>query len=992
MNKILKIILLLIVTVPTVYSQKINVHRLTTEEGLSSDKSDLLSSVIVDSRGYTWIATNDGLNRWDGYEMKVYKNNPFDPTSISSNAITALEEDQEGRIWIGTLDNGIDIFDYITNGFSHTDFMDNSKRIPRINQLLQARNGDMWIGTAYDGLYQLVASDSALIHRPIFEDSIANHHQRNIFDIFESHEGRITVTNLEDIHIFDKKNELFEHHYDSFCEEYTMMEDREGKIWHGCLYLKKLGIYNPADSTYVEKQMEGLGYVKEMILDRNNNLWMSGKNDGHVFLTKYNMSTGEKSDYFHDPADKTSIPNDFFSSMFEDQSGKIWFNTANAGAGYIDPFSSYFQKIYDDVAYNIFKDSDSTIFVSSSYRVDELNLKILSIKRLNQFDRYLTKYRDAFVQTIVKKKNGEYWFSVNEQPIMYSYNGKDTKSIGWAPHHLKSMVVDKDDNVHMAYKLQYYNDRQITKPNVLLEAKGSKILMRKEEYNECAQLYDGTLATGGLSNGLYHYNPSDTTLVHYSGENVSQGNLSSTTINLIYESPSSHKVYLGTNENINIWDRQLDTFTYINSWDGLRGKVLSMVEDNNQSIWALTSKGLHKIVDGKVTSFYDKKSGIEYGLESHFSYRMISDKENNIIFNTEAGVYRFNSDSLRSPFVPSPIRIENLYINRKLIQVGSHNSMTASLSEINHLYLPYRDRDIGFDFVSINGQDHGVEYQYRLRGYSDEWININEKRDLYFTNLNHGDYTLELKARSQEGAWTKENSSLKFTIDAPWYMKWWSYLLFTLLILSILYAIYSYRIYQITRYQKLRTKISSDLHDDVGTLLTSLSMQSDILGMDAPPEKQHKFEKFGNLSREAMDRMRDTVWAIDSRKDNMISLVDRMSDYISDMFEDHNVRVIFNHKETKLSASLAPDIRQNVYLIFKEALNNAMKHSNGDTVTISLVQYNKSLSLSVHDNGTIDKGKTSGTGISNMTLRAKRIGGELSINTHNGFEVLLQIK
>ena len=196
MDKILKIILLLIVTVSFSYGQKINVHRLTSEDGLSSNKSNLFSSVIVDSRGYTWIATSDGLNRWDGYEMTVYKNNPFDSSSISSNAILALEEDQEGRIWIGTLDNGVDIYDYRTNRFSHTDFMNDSKRIPRVTHLLQARNGDMWIGTAYDGLYQLVASDSTLIHRPIFKDSIANHDQRTIFDIFESNEGRITVTNL----------------------------------------------------------------------------------------------------------------------------------------------------------------------------------------------------------------------------------------------------------------------------------------------------------------------------------------------------------------------------------------------------------------------------------------------------------------------------------------------------------------------------------------------------------------------------------------------------------------------------------------------------------------------------------------------------------------------------------------------------------------------------------------------------------------------------
>lgn len=188
-----------------------------------------------------------------------------------------------------------------------------------------------------------------------------------------------------------------------------------------------------------------------------------------------------------------------------------------------------------------------------------------------------------------------------------------------------------------------------------------------------------------------------------------------------------------------------------------------------------------------------------------------------------------------------------------------------------------------------------------------------------------------------------------------------------------------------------RSNLSSDLHDDVGTLLSSLAMQSDILGLDAPPEKVALFQKFGALSREAMTRMRDTVWAIDSRKDNMKSLVDRMRDYISDMYEDHPMKVKFTHLESNQIKTLSPEIRQNIYLIFKEALNNALKYSNGNLVNIELKQNDKSIALSIKDNGKVGKIKTSGTGISNMKLRAQRINGKLEIHTENGFEVRLEV-
>jgi signal transduction histidine kinase len=179
----------------------------------------------------------------------------------------------------------------------------------------------------------------------------------------------------------------------------------------------------------------------------------------------------------------------------------------------------------------------------------------------------------------------------------------------------------------------------------------------------------------------------------------------------------------------------------------------------------------------------------------------------------------------------------------------------------------------------------------------------------------------------------------------------------------------------------------------VGTLLSSVAMQSEILAIDAPEEKVERFDKLSKMSREAMGRMRDTVWAIDSRKDNMISLVDRMEDHLADSFEPSDLNYNFEKVISK-DALIPPNIRQNVYLIFKEAVTNAIKYSNGSEVNIILKQNKKSIHLSIKDNGSIDPGniRTSGTGLSNIKMRSERIGGQLNIEYENGFGVHLNCK
>jgi len=198
---------------------------------------------------------------------------------------------------------------------------------------------------------------------------------------------------------------------------------------------------------------------------------------------------------------------------------------------------------------------------------------------------------------------------------------------------------------------------------------------------------------------------------------------------------------------------------------------------------------------------------------------------------------------------------------------------------------------------------------------------------------------------------------------------------------------------QMEEAEHFRSKLSSDLHDDVGTMLSSLAMQTDVMGLTASSDQVQKFEKLSSLSREAMSRMRDTVWAIDSRKDKVEDLIDRMKDYLTDILNGHQLKVDFLYDLADDVQKLQPDLRQNIYLIFKEAVNNAVKYSNGNKLTIKFIKSKKFVSLFIHDNGNVDAGsiKTSGTGINNMKMRARSINANFNIDYSDGFSIKVKI-
>jgi nitrate/nitrite-specific signal transduction histidine kinase len=281
------------------------------------------------------------------------------------------------------------------------------------------------------------------------------------------------------------------------------------------------------------------------------------------------------------------------------------------------------------------------------------------------------------------------------------------------------------------------------------------------------------------------------------------------------------------------------------------------------------------------------------------------------------------------------------------------------------------------------------KYAYRLIGFDNDWI-YTKNRSVVYTNLNPGTYLFEVKASNNDGIWNETGTSIKIIVAAPFWMTWWFYLFVILFVITLFYFFYKVRINKLIAMERLRTKIASDLHDEIGSSLTKISINAGLLNYEQNKnEISKRLKNIENTSREVISSMSDIIWSIDARKDKLSELISRMKNTAFDILGDKDIGIEFDINVPQKDIKLPLRFRENIFLIFKEAINNCAKHSNTDKVLVQFIINNNQIKLLISDNGIgmdeIDLNK--GNGLQNMKMRAKAIKGEIHYLNKNGFSI-----
>jgi ligand-binding sensor domain-containing protein/signal transduction histidine kinase len=982
--------------------QSIKFDHFTLKDGLSQSQA---FSIFQDSYGYIWLGTQDGLNRFDGNHFKVFKNDPFDSTTLTHNWVWSVQEDSQGDLWIGTYKGlckyvrGEDKFiQYYHSSEDSTSISGN-----RPNCILKDNKGRLWISSWNSGL-NLYNEEANTFTRfkndPNDAQSISHNYVRTMYCDSQGNiwigtwNGGLNRVIEDDSGIHFQRYSEGERDYKVGTKISSIAEDTQGNLWI-CTHDAGLMILDRSVNRFMRVPNFSQNRVNKVIRDKHGNMWI-GTDSG---LSIYNDKSKEFHSYHHDPSNPSGISSNPIFTIFEDRAGMVW--VSGNGLDLYNPrkisFETFQNKqgdpnsLSENLIRSFCEDDEKKIWIGSeSNHIDVFNPQLKSFKQI-----FIGDNKGNIADNIYKMayKNGVFWIvSHGDGLIRYEkYTGRTTFYFGTHASPLGKISL----------------------------------------VNELMMDDDNTLWIGSDEDGLLHYNPLTEEVVQYKVNVNDPNGIPSNLIKSIHKDKKGNIWISFSGAGVGMLDKDTKKFTNYrydrkNAY-GLSDQIVNSITQQNDSIfWLCSFGGLNKlnVNTGKFTHFFEKD-----GLANNVIYEMLEDENGNYWISSNGGLSKFNprtysfknyteEDGLQSNEFNSDavlksssgefyfggingfnvFKPENIKENTEPLPllIQGYTIFDKSYLPEERAILKYFQNYITFSFAALEfSTPNKVKYAYKLEGFDKDWVHVGNQREAHYTNLDAGHYTFQVKASNPDGYWTEPGTSMIIIIRPPFWRTWWFTSLAILMSAALMYAVHRYRLEQTLKVERLRNKIASDLHDEVGSSLSRISIYSDLLQNGTEThERKNYLTGIGELSREVVNTMSDIVWSIDNRNDTLGSLIIRMKDFATEILQAKNIDLEFSIQGIDDNNTLDPALKQNIYLIFKESIHNIVKHAQASHVHVSLINKGGEFRMAIKDDGRgfTASGKANGNGLRNMQRRAMTVQGEFEIKNQQGTTLILTRK
>jgi ligand-binding sensor domain-containing protein/signal transduction histidine kinase len=910
---------------------------------------------LEDKEGNIWLGFRDGLTKFDG----KYFTNYTTKEGLSSNTIEAIIEDKQGNIWLGTSGGGACMLDKDRKNFYHFGSKQGLSSI--VLSMAEDKKGNIWFGTQMHGL---VKYDFKSFARYGYHEGLTF---ATVFDLKIDKEDQLWIAMWSGVSKFDGTHF---HHFTGELKGYAskMTIDQNDRVWFGG---QPGGLYQiDKDKNLIStiSQSQGLPDVQAFVLltDKNGNIWM-GTDNGLIKYTKLVQNLTQKD----------GLVGFQVSNVILDHEKNIWVGAYDDGVSQIDfkekkikNFSTK-EGLVDNIVTSIFEDSQENIWIGSQYA---------HLIKINKGGKTITHYKESgtYIVCIFEDNEGNVWYSSRDKGEVIRINKSDNSRTHFSPKQglPHSQVVriwqDSKDNMWFCtFNGVARLDAQGKYLTNFTEKEGFKFGVVESVIED----RQGNFWFSTLADGITYLNLLNKTFINFTekdglSNNSSFGILKDKKGNLWFNTRlglsmlSDKTVDQLASKNPHSMPIIFKNYTSEQGYLGFGGGRFDILEDSSGKIWLPMVDRLTIFNPNEEQTDIEKPT-IEISKVKLFNETINWQQDTTYILKNgiEIGHFKFNG-------------------------LSKWNSLPTGLE------LTFKNNYLTFEFVGIDvNTPSKLTYQYILEGLDKKWSIPSNKSEAIYGNLPDGSYTFKVKA-SKDGVNWSDASSFSFKINPPFYKTWWAYLVYTFFTAFLIYSIIKYRIEKglkrIKSLESIRTKISSDLHDDVGSILSGLAMQSQMLAYQSSDQLKDNLLELSQMSQEAMERMRDTVWAIDSRKDKYENLIDKIREFAEKNFHLKDIQHHFTIEVSDSKKFIIPDRRQNIYLIFKEAVTNICKHSNAKNVQINIKQKNDFFELIITDNGTkISSKKSEGTGIQNMKMRAKKIGFQLEFDFKKGYTIRL---
>ena len=428
-----------------------------------------------------------------------------------------------------------------------------------------------------------------------------------------------------------------------------------------------------------------------------------------------------------------------------------------------------------------------------------------------------------------------------------------------------------------------------------------------------------------------------------------------------------------------------------------------IVPDSTGGYWVSSENGLihlpSDLEEGAFRRYY-----VEDGLASgkFNAYAFHRDRSGRYFFGGETGLSVFRDRDLSAESAGSDVMLTEIVVYGR----GESRAITKNLDQLSGIEVMASEKSIAASFALPVGQRPSLmQLRVKLEGFNEDWRELRNERTVRYNNLPSGKYRLLVQAAGANGNYGGEMFDLDIHVRQYLIEKTWFQFLIATVIVGLFFFILQAKLRERLRNEQLRTQLSSDIHDEVSGLLAGITLQAELLQHRTEDEKlRSRLQTVGEAGRNAMSKMSDVIWSIDSRRDNIGNLLQRMQEHADEVLLPLDIRYDFSAKGFNIERELAGNLRQDLYFIYKEAINNIARHSNATYVEIELEQFAQTFEMFIRDNG---KGKESdeypvysstrftpkkGQGKDNMRMRAQRLRAELTIDDRSGYTLTLRMR
>jgi len=982
--------------------------RIKTSEGV-------VHSILKDRRGFMWFGTQGGLNRYDGYNIKVY-NKKNTNGGISHNQVISIIEDKEDILWVGTLE-GLNKFNMKKETFTvfHNTGKDVSYAGNNISALCNYNDSLLLAGTF--GYMYMFNKNSGVFNIIKHEGSTAPVY---IHSFLKLTDGNILVASENGLFLFDVESQTVTSKKNQYDLRHFV-----GKSFHSVVYLSEEEVIAGFNSGYYLINFRANSFsfvdlskkinekdisVRSLLKDSSSNIWI-GTTTG---LVLYNHTTKEYSVFKTNPSVYSSISSDRISKLLQDESGTLWIATFGGGVSKI----KLQKKKFNHFKYSVEKGGLNLNFIMYIFGDDNGNLWFSSLEQGLAFYKSQEKkfyYFYPLRERMVKQNRMINYFAfpyaknkivVSDLGYLRSYELTDAMELKQLTAHQASVYLlfslknEKGEIWSCDYNGIY---KLVANGNGLsISESENKILETPCNFI----LDDGALIwIASSKDGLISYSKEKKTVQYYRPSDQLT-NLSK--LNTLYyiHKDDSENLWLGTySDGLLKFDIRKKVFTSYSTENGLPDNtVYGILEDRNKNLWLSTNKGLSNfIVNENRFINYDKSDGLineEYNRRSCYK-----DKNGIMYFGGINGVDYFNPEEIvRNTIVPN-IVLTDFKIFNKSFSTGTESSY---LKEIN---MPYDQNSISFQFASLDFTDPAAnKYLYKMNGIDEEWIEPGTDRIANYTKLPAGHYLLQVKGSNSDGFWNEKGLALLINISPPFWATWWFRSLVILFFAGSIMLIFKRKTDRLEKEKNIqqqfsqnlilsveneRKRIARELHDGLGQNLLIIKNKAYSSASDELNENIiNEVKSIESIAMGSLTEIREIAYNLHPHQIDRLGLTKAIESSLTPLISTGNIKVSYHIDNID---NLVPkEYEINIYRIVQESLNNIIKHSEAKNASVVIINSEGLIKINIEDDG---KGfileealKKNSLGMASFNERIKILKGTITIDSKIGSGTSIEVK